>query len=265
MPFPRKYKCQIVDTRWITPTVLRIRFKPRRKFSFRAGQFVSVSVPEKPGSSTWVKRAYSLASSPEESQSRAYELCIRFQTNGAASEHLASLRQGATLEVHGPFGEFHYKAPEAGRSVCFIGSGTGVGPLRSMVLSQEFQETRPEKVLTILGARNEQDIVYPRLFESLGIETIHALSRPTETCKGFSGRVTDALQSLPTDFEWRNTDFYLCGGVKMTQEVEQILLAKGVDPKHIHREAFTPANVNKTEAVPSALNLLTLDFSKKAA
>src|SRR5205823_6638853 len=73
----------------------------------------------------------------------------------------------------------------------------------------------------------------------LGVESVVALSQPTDQWKGFRGRVTDYLRSLPSDWPWHTTDFYLCGNGEMLDEVRKILLGgRGVDPRSVHLEAY---------------------------
>ena len=63
--FASRLKCRVIETRWATPSVFIVRFRPSKAFTYQPGQFVSVVVPTSSGA---VKRCYSLASSPEESE-----------------------------------------------------------------------------------------------------------------------------------------------------------------------------------------------------
>ena len=62
---------------------------------------------------------------------------------------------------------------------------------------------------------------------------------PTPTYKGYHGRVTDFLKSLPLDWNWHSTEFFLCGNGSMILESRRILLeGHGVPVHHVHQEAY---------------------------
>lgn len=228
-----KYRFTLQSTEWLTPSVMQITFSSSKKVSFQGGQFLSIYVPDFVDGKS-VRRAYSFSSSPE---SKEMQLCVKYVTGGAGSEYLRSLRPGDSFEASAPYGHFVFR-PNHLPNVCFIATSTGIAPFRSMVLSKEFQENRPEKSLLIFGARDEKEILYPEEFEKHGVQTAYALSRG----KGmFEGRVTDYLKQLPTAWKWHTTDFYICGNGDMIQEVKEILRGgHGVPENHIHIENFSP-------------------------
>lgn len=237
--FASRLKCKVVETRWATPSVFLVRFKPNKFFSFQPGQFVSVVIPTPSGP---VKRCYSLANSPEESKLQgAYELCVKLVPGGVGSTYLSQLKPGQQFFAYAPYGAFVYEPVEAGRGVVFISTATGIAPFRSMAASRVFQASRPAHSLILYGARDEKEVLYERDFRQLGVEMVAAVSRPSAGYEGFSGRVTDYLRSLPTDFPWHRTDFYLCGNGDMVHEVSALLQAgRGVLPSAIHKENFSP-------------------------
>ncbi len=249
--FSRKLKCEVLEKRWLTPTVMQIRFSASRSFTFSAGQFISVNVPGQ-GKKEW--RCYSLASSPEEASANRYELCIKCVPNGKGSSYMEQLQPGDTFTAKGPFGVYTYHPPQPGRNAVFIASGTGIAPIRSMLLSKEFQEHRPENSVLLMGAQNEEEILYRNEFRALGVETVHALSKPNFNWLGFEGRVTDVLHQLPKDWNWHNTDFYVSGSGEMVRDVLRILVGgHGIRLQNIHFEAFTIPGKGKRKTDRSQL------------
>ncbi len=265
--FAARLKCKVIETRWATPSVFLIRFKPSRLFSFLPGQFISVVIPTPSGP---VKRCYSLASSPEESRSGAYELCVKLVAGGVGSTFLAKLRPGAEFEALAPFGNFTYRPVEPGRGVVFVCTGSGIAPFRAIAASRLYQESRPTHGIVLYGARDEKEILYERDLRQLGLEMTAAVSNPSPTWEGFKGRVTDYLRSMGPDFPWHKTDFYLCGNGPMVQDVVAILQGgRGVATSAIHRENFSPVRpgvrpepVSRPEEKPSAI---VLPFPQKCA
>lgn len=244
----KEYTCRIIETTWITPTVMSVKFEPLRKFAFEAGQFISIVVPKAKGGGT-VKRCYSLASSPDEARETGiYELCVKFAEGGAGTTYLASLKKGDTFRVYGSYGHLKFRLPKAGRSVCFISTGTGLAPFRSIIMSDNFQAHRPDHTLCLVGVRTEDEIIYQQELEKAGANTVYAVSQPTENFAGFRGRVTDYLKSLPKNTNWHTTDFYLCGNGPMVEEVAMLLQgAFGVAASAIHKESFSAHKAGKLE------------------
>jgi ferredoxin-NADP reductase len=211
-----------------------IRFEPHKKFTYDPGQFLSLIIPVMGGKGRPHRRAYSFSSPIGES---SYELCVKYVPEGPGSEYWNSLQVGDTFKATSPYGDFVYE-PKPGRSVCMISTGTGVGPFRAMTMANVFQDAC-ENILSVFGARTEDEIIYPGFFQKNGITEINALTRPPENWQGFTGRVTDFLRALPPDWQWHSTDFYLCGNGSMVDEVRKILRdGKGVAEKAIHQEVY---------------------------
>lgn len=244
----KKYACQLIEKKWLTPTVMGIRILPGKKFDYEAGQFLSVLVPADFGGGRQVKRAYSFASAPNEG---TYELCVKYVPGGKGTEYLKSLNVGDELTVFAPYGHFSYE-PGKSRALCLVATGSGIAPFRGMVMSERFREAPPTRTTLLFGGREEGDVVYPGLFESAGIETVVALTRPGQKWEGFRGRVTDYLRTLPSHWGWHSTDFYICGNAEMANDVMSILKGNGVPEAAIHAEVFFLGAAKEREAMKRA-------------
>jgi ferredoxin-NADP reductase len=235
VPAARQINCVVTETKWLTPTVVGIRFEPNKRFAHEPGQFLSLIVPGTEKSAKPARRIYSFASDPER---EGYQLCIKVVPGGIGSNYMASLKVGSSFKATAPYGDFLFE-PKKGNHVCFIATGTGIAPFRAIAMSNPFMENPPASSLILFGARTEDEIVYPGFFESCGIHTVNAISRPGPQYKGYHGRVTDYLKSLPLDWNWHSTEFYLCGNGAMITEARRILLeGHGVPERHVHQEAY---------------------------
>lgn len=253
MPNAREITCTVKSKVWLTPTVFSLSFEPSRRFKFEAGQFLSIVVPlpfVPPGSGSRLRRIYSFACGP----GQGYELCVK-QTQGPGTSYLASLKPGDVFGATAPYGDFVHE-PRAERGVCLVSTGTGIAPFRSMMFSERFWDEPPTQCLSLFGASTEQEIIYPEGFSHIGVQTVNALSKAGPDWTGFRGRVTDFLASLPPDWGWTTTDFYMCGNGEMVRSVAALLRSRGVAPTAIHQEAYfgkAPAAVNSLPAsVPDA-------------
>lgn len=243
---------------------MRIRFESIKKFSFKAGQFVSVLVPPTSQNPYVIKRCYSFASSPLELKKHGYyELCVRYVPGGAGSGYLATLKKGDTFQVMAPYGHFSYKVPDHGRGVCFICTSTGIAPFRSIIYSKEFHDHPPQKAICLLGVRDEKELLYNGELEKQNVETRYAVSQASHQYSGFKGRVTDLLKELDktVGWKWHGIDYYLCGNGDMVTQVNDYLHQHcGVPESRIRREAFSMLAQN-----PFQTPVKPVVASKKAA
>ena len=201
---PIEFQCQVKSYQMITPTVFVTVFETHQPLPFRAGQFVSVIVPGAGPQGRDLRRAYSIASPPE---SRQIELCVKRVEGGPGTSYLNRLRAGDSLKVLAPYGTFVYEK-RLDRKVCFISTGTGIAPFRSMALSREFLENPPSEAFCLLGVRSEDEVLYQDQFSAIqNMKFIPTVSQPSSTWKGFKGRVTDYFKVAGADFPFLETEF----------------------------------------------------------
>lgn len=239
MPDARKVECKVTEVEWISPTVMKIRFEPNKKFVYEPGQFLSIFVPNPQNSKKQLRRAYSFANPYELAVKDGYELCVRKVNGGVGTTFLSDLRSGDKFTATAPYGDFLYRVPEEGQSACFIATGTGIAPFRAMILSDKFQENRPDKTTVLFGLSSEKEIFYQGELEAAGVNVVHAVPNASEGWDGFKGRVTDYLKQLPNTWAWHGTQFYICGNPAMVLDAHKLLTqAHGVSEENIHKELF---------------------------
>ncbi|MBC7385702.1 MAG: FAD-dependent oxidoreductase [Cryobacterium sp.] len=251
------YLCTVLSHRSITSTVFELSFDavpipsldpakpaPTEPFYFQGGQYISIVIPGAGPNGRDLRRAYSIASAPEV---RPVELCIKVVDGGPGSNYLNNLRNGDTFKGFAPYGDFTYKTSSV-KNVCFIATGTGIAPFRSMMLSKEFHDVPPKSILCLLGIRDEDELLYEqelskKLYSGesgnrFEAEWVACVSQPKGAWPGFKGRVTDYLRTLDTTYPWTDTEFYMCGAGQMIDEVRAFLTEKGVAKEAIHREIY---------------------------
>ena len=232
---PTEYQCKTISFSMLTPTVFELKFEVERPLRFIAGQFASIVIPGAGPHGRDLRRAYSIASSPE---TNPIELCIKVVEEGPGTQYLYKQRPGDSFRMFAPYGDFVFR-PKEGHNVCFIATGTGIAPFRSMIMSKYFQENTPIRTFCITGVRTEEELLYPELPSQYpDIQFVDALSQPSPAWKGFRGRVTDYLRTLGDDFPWLQTEYYLCGHGGMIAEVKAMLWEKGVTRDSTHQEIY---------------------------
>jgi ferredoxin-NADP reductase len=198
-----------------------------QKLPFCAGQFVSLQFLDK----AW--RAYSIASTPAEER---IELVIRIVPGGLGSGILDQAVVGDTFNFKGPFGHFLLSENESANLV-FCGTGTGIAPLRSMILTEKNQKNRPMRLW--YGGRDAQDIAYLDELKSWAeaLEIRLGFSRD-ERAREYAGyaencRITQFLED--GDFD-EKSEFYICGNGAMVKSLQELLAEKGVEKSRIFME-----------------------------
>jgi NAD(P)H-flavin reductase len=222
----------------LTRDVFELKLKRPEGMNFRAGQYISIVIPGAGPGGRNLRRAYSIASPPEWPE---VELCVKVVDGGPGTSYLNKLREGDSFQGQAPFGDFYLEHDQSAPAL-FIGTGTGLAPLRAMVLSEEWKSKAP--VGFLLGVRSENDIIYPELFSEYRPKPLQghdhvriALSRPEGDWKGYRGRVTDYLRQMSWDFA--NSHYYLCGNGAMIAEVkEHLMQTRAVTKEQIHTEKY---------------------------
>lgn len=230
-----EFHCAVKSRRMLTPTVFELCFETGQPIPFKAGQFISVVIPGAGPKGRDLRRAYSIASSPE---IHPVELCVKIVEEGPGTTYLANLKAGDQFRGYAPYGDFVYE-PMAGHHACFIATGTGIAPFRAMVLSEHYKAAPPVSATCLLGVRTESELLYlDELQKVAGLKWVPIVSQPEGKWTGFKGRVTDYLRRCGPDFPWLETQYYLCGNGSMITEVKTILADHGVAKESIHQEIY---------------------------
>lgn len=218
--------------------VAEVRFYVEQEgFSFRPGQYMIFHIADAP---RMVRRSYSISTPP--SDSHHFEVCVRAVAGGYGSNYMHRLRPGARLQVEGPYGDFVLDEA-SDRDILMISTGTGVSPIKSMLMHLLDQRSG-RKVRLLFGLRHESDLFYTDLFRGLaahypGFEHWITLSQPDpERWAGPHGRVTDLIDRLVTAEDAARTEAYLCGGRPMIESCRRKLEALGFAADAIHYERF---------------------------
>jgi len=128
---PETFDIEIRSIDTLAPSVKSFVFERTdgRPLAFEPGQWLNLILPM-PASE--IRRAYSIASAPDGTP--RFELAVTEVTGGPGSGYLCGLGPGARLRAVGPQGFFTRSPADANPSL-LVATGTGVTPLRSMMLA----------------------------------------------------------------------------------------------------------------------------------
>ena len=207
-------------------------------FPFVPGQFVSIQQPKSDGKVH--TRAYSLASEPRPEP--AFDLCLNRVENGFLSNWLCDLEEGSRIQFHGPHGMFTLRQPQ--QDAIFIGTGTGVAPIRGMIrwLFQEPGRHRGLEYWLVYGTRHETGLYYEDEFHAIEREHqnfhyIPTLSRCGNDWQGCRGYVQDHIKEIAGTR--RDMQAYICGLHQMVDANRKLLKEElGWDRKQIVFERY---------------------------
>jgi ferredoxin-NADP reductase/ferredoxin len=124
---------------------LRVRIRPEKPLSFRAGQHVALRIPAARAEASRAEsaqggapqgadlvRVYSFANRPAEADRDGVEFYVRVYPGGAMSEWLAGAGPGDELSLGRPAGRCCYWPGEPEVPLLLAGTGTGVAPLAAV-------------------------------------------------------------------------------------------------------------------------------------
>lgn len=222
---------KITQITMLTHNIMELRLEKPADFEYLAGQFVQFEVPQ---GDKMVKRSYSLASTPYDSE---LHFCIKIldpSLNGPASAHLPTLAVGDEVTIGPVRGRFvvHEDTP----LVC-VATGAGMAPIMGIIRDELETKKNTHPIHVLFGVRHETDVFWQEHLDALdkhfeNFSYAVTLSRPDESWNGHKGRVTDHIKTID------NAKYYMCGSPDMVKEVRNILLNQKIDPRAIHFEIF---------------------------
>jgi len=239
-------KATVSYTQLLKEDLLIFRLVPNNGVipDYEAGQFVTVGIPVVAENFKTVRRAYSIASHPE--NKKYFEFVVRWVRKplpGRVTTQLFYMSEGDQVTMGSPTGnaltinqQLHDGRKDERRIVC-VGGGTGIAPFVSF--AQHLRSVGDKREIVVLhGASYVDELSYKALFTKLEEESEDrgrdkwnfryraSVSRPEEwfnrAWKGQTGRVENFLkakdggmspleQLVGEKITKENTIFYICG------------------------------------------------------
>lgn len=224
------FQSRVIDLKPLTEDVILISLTVPDDFSFIAGQFVTLTVSDDKQKQA---RSYSILN-PTTKKS-VIDLCIKLIPDGFASDVFSKTRLGDVFNVKGPLGRFHFDEKTSLNDHWFIGTGTGIAPLYSMLYT--YLPKYKEKKFTLLaGFRWKKNLLFHQGFLELTQQHNNFSYNPILSKEEWSGLKGHVQDHLPKDIKGKK--FYICGLKDMVLGAREQLLKKGVEPENIEYERY---------------------------
>lgn len=204
-------------------------------FPFSAGQAVMVGLNGSP-----LRKPYSIASAPwEVTKTGVMQLLIQID-DSALDPHLERATPGTRVDVEGPFGTFVLPAGAASEPLLFVAGGTGIAPLRSMLM-ERLPGGGTAPISVIYSARSPEEFAFRSELDALekaGRITAHFTVTRDDggAWPGRRGRIDHTLveKALPSP----EARCLICGPPPLVTDTRELLVVLGVKPERILTEQY---------------------------
>ncbi|MBP9686600.1 MAG: FAD-dependent oxidoreductase [Candidatus Doudnabacteria bacterium] len=209
-------------------------------FTYEAGQSIDLFLVDPPETDAeGNKRAYSLSSSPEETQ-----LTVTTRMRDTAFKRvLASLPTGSALQLDGPFGSMTLHQNTAKPAV-FLAGGIGITPFYSMIKDTVHRKL-PHNLTLLYSNRTLQDAAYHQEIQEFTHEHSELTYIPTMTDAAQSGAWNGETGYISGDMIKRyvpnpgSAIFYMAGPLAFVTAMKGAIADAGGDPDNIRFEEFS--------------------------
>ncbi len=222
LPAPAELIESVVET----PTIKTLVLKPESPMTFRAGQFVQLTLPGV-GEAPFT---------PSGSPAEPGRIAITILRTGCVTEKLHAAEPPATLGLRGPFGKGYPLEKLDGKEVLIVGGGVGLAPLRALILALLADLDRVKRVSIKYGARSMEELLYRDQYDAWAghdkVDFSVTIDRPQPGWDGRTGVVTTLLKDL--DVDKSNCLAFACGPGVMLKFTTQTLLGEGLAPEQLY-------------------------------
>lgn len=228
-----------------TRDVSVIRLQLDDPLYFHAGQYVTVQVPQ------WPRRWRYLSPSIPADRSGAIEFHVRSVAGGMVSTAIVGeTRLGDRWRLSNPHGAMH--VDRDGGDVLMVAGGTGLAPLRSIIMDLCRWGGNP-RVHLFFGARYPCDlydlktlwqVASTNPWLSVTPVTEYSTNPPwaadfpdVQPPRGLHVRQTGTLPDVVTKYgDWGDRQILVCGGPQMVEATRAALVAKGAQAERIQHD-----------------------------
>ncbi len=224
----REFMGTVVEKKNITKDLILFTLKVPKTFTFRAGQFIVLTITKENETRA---RAYSILSSP--SQKGKLNFAVKIIPSGFASSVFEKMSLGHNFQVKGPFGDMILD--QTTKEHWFVCVGTGISGFYGLI-NDNLVKDPTLKLKLFYGARTKDNLLFHEEMSAWAKQYPHFEYIPTLTRENWDGKMGRVQQYLVGDLQGKT--FYLCGLKEFVLETRELLLSRGVPSEKIKSEKF---------------------------
>lgn len=232
-PSPPSLSATVVEHKRLNWDLALITVEPEQPVAYRAGQYMSVEVPQRPR--LW--RYLSPATAPRDDGS--LEFHVRAVEGGWVSRAIVSHTQpGDVWRLGPPLGRLSVDR-ESGRDVLMVAGGTGLSPLRAMA-DDLARWGRNPRVHLFYGGRTAEDLYDLDNLRSMAAVNPWLSVIPVLEKGGVPGADQGTLvEAVLRRGPWRDHDVLVSGSPDMIRATVSRMLVAGTTFDQISYDSFT--------------------------
>jgi len=207
-----------------------LEFETSSPFVAKPGQYISVKInPTK-------INAYSIVA---HSKPNRFNLLVDIKPGGLGSQYFEKIKVGEEITYLGPFGNFILNLEDGAKQLLFLGTGSGIAPLRYQIESALIEHKCMLPMTLFFGLSYPYDLFWNDYFQKLSLDYPNfkfkiAIWKPDNTWHGPAGFITQLVEQDITDAS--ECAAYLCGNAQMIEGASKILLSKNIKKERIYTE-----------------------------
>jgi Na+-transporting NADH:ubiquinone oxidoreductase subunit F len=233
-------RCEAIENLTYDIRCFRFALTEPARMNFVAGHYIQLICPPYAEGVESTTRAFSIASNPGDN--RHVDLIIRRTPNGICTTWLFDyLKVGDTVEMTGPYGDFHLS--DSTDPMLFIAGGSGMAPFVS-ILNQMKNTASTRKVQYFFGGNSVQDLYliekmreFEKTLPNFSFIPVVACPSPQDNWQGQTGLVTNVVRQNCANLN--GYEAYLCGSPGMIDASIKVLLELGIGQDKIYYDKFS--------------------------
>jgi ferredoxin-NADP reductase len=234
------FETALVHRELVADRTMAFRFAKPADWSYRAGQFVDITLLDPPETdSEGNTRGFSISSAPHED---VIMITTRLRDT-AFKRVLQAMPIGTAVKIEGPFGDL--RLHHAARPAVVLTGGIGITPFRSILLETIRAGGLPYPVVVLYANRRPEDAAFLDELRELARHDANLTFVPTmsgldsaEPWEGERGHIDASM--LQRHLEGvTGPIYYLTGPPAMVNGLRTMLIDAGVDEDDIRTEEFT--------------------------
>jgi ferredoxin-NADP reductase len=234
------FEAALVGRELVAERTMACRFAKPADWTYRAGQFVDITLLDPPETDAEGNtRGFSISSAPSED---VIMITTRLRDT-AFKRVLQAMPLGTSVKIEGPFGDL--RLHHANRPAVVLTGGIGITPFRSILVETIRGGGLPYPVVVVYANRRPQDGAFLDELRALAeqdpnlrfVPTMSGLD-PSDAWEGERGHIDPSMLGRHLE-GMTNAIYYLTGPPGMVQGLRTMLVDAGVDEDDIRTEEFT--------------------------